>query len=109
MEFDNKKNGDALVVMVSGRMDAITAPEFDAQCQSWIDASETKIVVDLSGLEYISSAGLRSILSAAKKVKGAQGDLLFSGLSGMVEEVFSVSGFSAMFKLYATPEDALAG
>lgn len=109
MEFDNKKNGDALVVMVSGRMDAITAPEFDAQCQGWIDASETKIVVDLSGLEYISSAGLRSILAAAKKVKGAQGELLFSGLSGMVEEVFSVSGFSAMFKLYATPEDALAG
>lgn len=109
MDFNSSKNGDALVVLVSGRMDAITATEFDAECQSWIDAGDTKVVIDLSGLEYISSAGLRSILSAAKKIKGAQGELLFCGLSGMVEEVFSVSGFSAMFKLYATPEDALAG
>jgi len=109
MDFNNTKNGDALVVIVSGRMDAITASEFDAQCQSWIEKSETKVVIDLSGLEYISSAGLRSILSAAKKMKGAQGELLFCGLSGMVEEVFNVSGFAAMFKIYSTTEAALAG
>jgi len=109
MDFNCTKNGDALVVIVSGRMDAITATEFDTQCQSWISDGETKVVIDLSDLEYISSAGLRSILAAAKKLKGVQGELLFSGLSGMVEEVFNVSGFAAMFKIYKTPEDALAG
>lgn len=109
MNFTDTKTGDALVVNVAGRMDAITAPEFDAQCQSWIDAGETKVVVDLSDLEYISSAGLRSILAAAKRLKGSQSELLFSGLSGMVEEVFNVSGFAAMFKIYKTSEDALAG
>lgn len=109
MEFTSSENGDALIVMVAGRMDALTTKEFDTESQSWIDNGSKKVVVDLSGLEYISSAGLRSILSAAKKIKGAQGEMMFSGLTGMVEEVFSVSGFSAMFKIYATPEEALAG
>ncbi len=109
MNFTDTKKSNALVVNVTGRMDAITAPEFDAQCQNWLDAGETKVVVDLGDLEYISSAGLRSILAAAKRLKGSQGELLFSGLSGMVEEVFNVSGFAAMFKIYKTSEEALAG
>ena len=109
MNFIGTKNGDALVVNVTGRMDAITAPEFDTECQKWIDDGETRVVIDLSDLEYISSAGLRSILAAAKKLKNTQGELLFAGLSGMVEEVFNVSGFAAMFKIYKSPEDALAG
>lgn len=109
MNFTGTKMGDALVVNVTGRMDAITAPEFDTQCQSWIDAGETKVIIDLGDLEYISSAGLRSILAAAKRLKGSKGELQFARLSGMVEEVFSVSGFSAMFKIYKTTEEALAG
>jgi anti-sigma B factor antagonist len=109
MNFTNTKNGDALVVHVTGRMDAITAPEFDDQCQKWIDDGNTTVVIDLGDLEYISSAGLRSILAAAKRLKGTQGELRFSRLSGMVEEVFNVSGFAAMFKIYKTTEDALAG
>jgi len=109
MEFNSTKNGDTLVVLVSGRLDAITAAEFDAQCQIWLDKGDTRVVVDLGKLEYISSAGLRSILSAAKKLKGVQGELRFSGLTGMVEEVFNVSGFTAMFKVFPNPEAALAG
>ncbi|MBI9079449.1 MAG: STAS domain-containing protein [Pseudodesulfovibrio sp.] len=109
MEFTNTKNGNALVVKVTGRMDAITAPEFDGQCKNWIETGDTKVVVDLSELEYISSAGLRSILAAAKKLKGAKGEMLFAGLSGMVEEVFNVSGFAAMFSIYKTIDEALAG
>ena len=109
MEFNNTKNGDALIVAVTGRMDAITTTEFDAQCQTWLADGEKKVVVDLSGLEYISSAGLRSILSAAKQLKGAQSELVFCGLSGMVEEVFNVSGFAAMFTLFKSVDEALAG
>lgn len=108
MDFKCRKDGDRLVVAVSGRMDAITAPEFDAQCQEWLAAGDVNVIADLSGLEYISSAGLRSILSAAKRLKGAQGGLTFCSLSGMVEEVFVVSGFAAMFTLHPTLEDALA-
>jgi anti-anti-sigma factor len=109
MEFSSRKDGDKLVVSVSGRMDAITAQEFDAQCRQWLDAGDVNVIADLAGLEYISSAGLRSILSAAKQLKAAKGGLSFCRLSGMVEEVFVVSGFAAMFTLHPTLEDALAG
>ncbi|ADU63951.1 MAG: STAS domain-containing protein [Pseudodesulfovibrio sp.] len=108
MDFKNKKDGDKLVVSVSGRLDAITAQEFDAQCREWLATGDVNVIADLSGLEYISSAGLRSILSAAKQLKGAKGSLTFCNLSGMVEEVFVVSGFAAMFTLHPTLEDALA-
>lgn len=109
MDFTNTMNGDRLVVLVAGRLDAVTASEFDAQCATWVADGTVKVIADLSGLEYISSAGLRSILTSAKKLKGAQGELVFCGLSGMVEEVFTVSGFAAMFTMFPTVDDALAG
>ncbi|MDD3311573.1 STAS domain-containing protein [Pseudodesulfovibrio sp.] len=109
MEFSTTKKDGALVVAVEGRMDAITTTEFDAQSQTWLADGEKKVIADLSGLEYISSAGLRSILAAAKQLKGSGGQLVFCGLSGMVEEVFNVSGFAAMFTIHKTLDDALAG
>ena len=109
MEFTQEKKGDKLVVIVGGRLDAVTAAEFDAQAQTWLSDGNTHVIADLSGLEYISSAGLRSILTAAKQLKAAQGDLIFCGLAGMVEEVFTVSGFTAMFTTFPTVDDALAG
>ena len=109
MDFSTTKNGDTYVVRVAGRLDAVTAPEFDAQCQAWLADGEVNVIADLSDLEYISSAGLRSILTAAKQLKNAQGSLAFCGLSGMVEEVFQVSGFAAMFPMHATIDEALAG
>lgn len=109
MEFVTEKNGDALAIKVSGRMDAVTAPEFEQACQKQIDAGAKKVVADLSGLEYISSAGLRSILATAKKLKSVGGEIRFCGLSGMVQEVFSVSGFASMFKIHDTLSDALGG
>ena len=63
------KENNAVIVKISGRMDAVTAPEFEKILSAWIDESEKYFVVDLSSLEYISSAGLRSILIIAKKLK----------------------------------------
>jgi len=97
------------VVVVNGRLDAVTAGEFDKESDSWVSGGKLHIIADLSELEYISSAGLRSILTSAKKLKSAQGSIAFCGLNGMVEEVFSVSGFSAMFPIHQNIDDALAG
>jgi anti-anti-sigma factor len=65
-------------------------------------------VVDLGELEYISSAGIRSILLVAKKLKTLEGELGFACISGMVEKVFNIAGIYALFPMYATLEDALA-
>jgi len=107
MEFTTEKSGVFLLVMVKGRMDTLTAPEFETECVKWLEAGEVRLVADLSGLDYISSAGLRSILSTAKKCKAKGGDIAFCNLSGIVAEVFSVSGFSTLLPVLETREQAL--
>ncbi len=108
MEIIEVKEGAFLVLAVSGRMDTLTAPQFEARCQTCLEAGSTRLVVDLGGLEYISSAGLRSILAAAKKLKAAGGDLAFCSLSGIVAEVFAVSGFNKLLPVFADRAQALA-
>ena len=108
MEFSREKHGELTLVTVTGRMDAVTAPAFEEQCLSLMQSGEKSLVADLGGLEYISSAGLRSILSTAKKLKAAQGSLGFCNLQGIVLEVFTVSGFASMFPIHDSLDDALA-
>lgn len=94
------------MVAVKGRMDALTSPEFD-KAVSNADLS-IKVLLQLADLEYISSAGLRSLLLLAKKLKERGGELLCCALQKPVEEVFRISGFHSLFKVYAAEEEALA-
>lgn len=96
------------LIQVNGRMDATSAPDFEKQCVEVIEGGESTVVIDLSGLEYISSAGLRSLLASAKKAKASKCTMRVTGLSGMVEEVFQVSGLRSVFSTAATIEDAFA-
>jgi anti-sigma B factor antagonist len=93
----------------TGRMDAVSAPRFETACMELLAQGHASLVADLSDLEYISSAGLRSILSSVKKLKASGGSLAFCGLSGMVDEVFRVSGFLKLFRIHASAADALDG
>lgn len=104
----SKLMDDSVYIETSGRMDASMAPNFEAQCQKMIDKGAKYIVADLEKLEYLSSAGLRSILLISKKLKSLGGDLVFCGVHGSVEEIFSISGFSSIFEFFETPEKALA-
>lgn len=107
MEISERKEGNVLVVSVKGKMDAVTAPEFDKQFEGWTAAGESAFVVNFSGLEYISSAGLRSVLASAKQLKAGSGRLLFAGLRGPVREVFELSGFYSIFQIFDLEADAL--
>ncbi len=107
MELNGYKQDKFFIVEASGRMDAITAPQFEKCCLDWIEQGESKLIVDLKGLDYMSSAGLRSILIVGKRVKAAGGALSFSSLTPNVAHVFSISSFGAMFKLYDSLETAL--
>ncbi len=108
MECTESRSGSYYVVDVTGRLDATTASKFEQQCDKWLADDEIHIVVDLSGVEYISSAGLRSLLTSAKKTRARGGDLFFCGLTGMVADVFKMSGFEALFKVFDTREQAVS-
>lgn len=106
--IETEKKANAVVLSVKGRLDAATAPEFTAVCDGLIAAGNICLIADLAQLDYISSAGLRSILATAKKLKGLQGQITFCNLSGMVKDVFNISGFTTMFTIHATLDDAVA-
>ena len=107
MEIQTRKGKNALVVSVKGRMDAVTAPEFEKSLSDLISKGDNMFLLDFSALDYISSAGLRSILATAKKLKEKQGKIVIAGLRGPVEEVFKISGFYSIFKIFGTEEAAL--
>lgn len=107
MEVSGAKQGKAYVVTVNGRMDTTTAPEFERTVTEWMGRGESTFIVDLTGLEYISSAGLRSILMVGKKLKAQKGSLAFCSLAPMVAKVFSISNFTALFPIYDSLEAAL--
>jgi len=107
MKIHTKKEKGAMVISVKGRLDAVTSPEFENSLFDWISKGENIFLLNFTELEYISSAGLRSILATSRKLKDKQGKILFAGLHGPVEEVFNISGFYPMFKIFDSEEAAL--
>ena len=100
MEFETKEENGWTVVSIGGRMDAITTPEVEKKLDNLVGAGEKRLVVDLNGLNYISSAGLRGLLATAKKLKAGQGEIAFANLQGPVRDVFEISGFYSIFKVF---------
>ena len=107
MDITTKNEDKALIVSVSGRMDAVTATDFENALTEFISQGNSSLVIDFSDLDYISSAGLRSILGTAKKMKGMEGKLFLANLKEVVKEVFDISGFSAIIPIYDSVETAL--
>lgn len=102
--------GDAVVALApTGRLDSNTSKAFEDQLLPVVEGGPARVVVDLSGLQYVSSAGLRVFLLAAKRAKASGGRLALAGMSDQIREVFDISGFSAIFAIYRTREEAVAG
>ena len=109
MQIQLSKTPDATVMALKGRMDAVTSQGFDQAFDELVSEKTARIVLDFNGLEYISSAGLRSVLAAGKKAKAARSNMALCGLSGMVKEVFEISGFAVMLPLFKSTEAAIKG
>lgn len=96
----------AVVLKVAGRIDAQTTEQFESACQRLIQDGVTRVVVDLAELQYISSAGLGSILRFAKTLQGKGGVVLLCGLKGLVKQVFELTNLISVFRVYETVEAA---
>lgn len=92
MEINSDRNGEKLTIAIEGRLDTNTAPELDNAIKN--DIADIKdLTLDLSGLEYVSSAGLRVIL-ATQKIMNSQGKMVVTNVQDMVMEVFEATGFT---------------
>ena len=91
MTIEKITAGKELNIMVKGRLDTITAPELEKEIKENITGVE-KLVLDLKELDYISSAGLRVILSA-QKIMNKQGEMIVKNVNETVNEIFEITGF----------------
>ena len=91
MTIEKKINGDAVTLIVSGRLDTQTAPELEKELDAALPGLK-ELAFDMSGLEYVSSAGLRVILKA-QKAMNAQGSMKLTGVNDSIMEVFDITGF----------------
>ncbi|MBL8331480.1 MAG: STAS domain-containing protein [Rubrivivax sp.] len=110
MSFESFASGDVQVIRLAGRLDSAQSPALERALRELLDGGTAKLLLDLGGLDYISSAGLRVVLVAGKSLRGRQppGRLALCGVRGMVREVFEMSGFLALFPVADTQDAALA-
>ena len=97
MTIEKKQEGKVLTVALQGRLDTTTAPDLEAELKNAYDTAD-QLKLDFAGLEYISSAGLRVLLSA-HKVMSNKGGMTISHVNEIVQEVFDVTGFSDILNI----------
>lgn len=95
MQITKQQNGDSLIIVPAGRLDTTTAPQLESEV---IAANVVNVVLDMTDVEYVSSAGLRVILSLHKKMK-SRGKLVVKNINDTVIEVFNVTGFSNILNI----------
>lgn len=96
------------LVEVSGRVDSMNASQLGDALASEVENGNTQLVLDLSKVDYMSSAGLRELVASLKKVKRASGDLRIAQPSERVREVLEMAGLDTIFHIYPTQLDAIS-
>ncbi len=99
LEIREETADGVLVLAPVGRIDAVTSNELEARLLALVAARGVRLVVDLQGVEYISSAGLRVFLRVAKRLKEQSGRLALCALGPAVRQVFELAGFLALFEV----------
>jgi anti-anti-sigma factor len=107
MDIHEQRQGNVIVLRLAGRLDSLSCREFEGRLLSALHESGA-VVVDCATMEYISSAGLRVLLAAAKQARTTNGRLVLAALRDNPREVFDISGFSAIFAIHPTIEAAIA-
>ena len=110
MKLEARTYADIAVIAVAGRLDHDNCEHFRAGIKPYLDqgGSGQRIVLDLAGLDYVSSAGLRCFMLAAKQVRGQGGKIVLAALRPVVAEIFQISRFDMVFELHPSVGAALA-
>jgi anti-sigma B factor antagonist len=104
MEITNKEFKHCDMLMLKGRIDSATAPQFSQALDAITESGRFKIVVDMSGLEYMSSAGFRALLASQRTCKRYnRGEVVLAGVPSRIQEALELAGFTELFKTFNDP------
>ena len=107
MEITEKNTEKCMIMVIQGRLDTITSTVFEKRITELMDQQFTRILVNCSQMDYISSSGLRILLLALKRIAIAGGKFVICGLQENIREIFAISGFNTIFEIYPGEEEAL--
>lgn len=109
MQIGEARENGVTVLSPAGRIDTTTAGALESRLATVLTAAAPQLVVDLSAVDYISSAGLRVLLVAARRVQASGGRLALCALGQPVRQVFQLAGFLPLFTIEETRDAAVAG
>ena len=107
VSIKEEAKGDILVLRISGRLDAVSSPTAERKVFDYINKGQQKLLIDFSGVDYLSSAGMRMLLSVSKKLKTLAGKLVLCSVTLNVMDVLKMSGFDHVLEIAMTEEDGL--
>jgi anti-sigma B factor antagonist len=109
MEIIQTVEDEVVVVALQGRLDTNTSVSLEDELLNLTREANHKVVINLDELDFISSSGLRVLLTAGKQSKRVSGRIVLCGFKDHVKQVFDVAGFTMLFTIYPTQEEALRG
>tara|TARA_B100000989_G_C19361786_1_gene393597 strand:- start:128 stop:472 length:345 start_codon:yes stop_codon:yes gene_type:complete len=109
IKFQIEESGDVKIFRIDGRLDATSAPKLENALEQACSKGFLKIILDLADMEYLSSAGIRLILSLTKKLDNLNGGLRLCSISEDVMEIIKMAGFERILNIYPTENEALKG
>jgi anti-sigma B factor antagonist len=109
MRFEEKIVNDAYIISIIGKMDTVDSKEVEAKLETAIDEKREKIIINLEGVQYISSVGLRVLLAALRKQENnhGKGSFYITSISSFVQNVFRITGLEKIFSIYPTEKEAV--
>ena len=107
MEIVYKEQDDILIVSINGSLDATSSGLAEKELDILLKKSKYRFLFDLSGMEYLSSTGLRVLLDLTKKVKQMDGKIVLCSLAPFIREIFEVSGFTSFIPIHESVEEGL--
>jgi anti-sigma B factor antagonist len=109
VELSTKTENGSRIISIAGRIDTATAPSLEQAINAEIANGNRKVLLNFSGVTYISSGGLRVLLSTAKKLKGAGDHFGLCCLAPEVLKILKLAGFTSIFSIHSSEGEALAG
>jgi anti-anti-sigma factor len=107
MEIIQKEENGVVSIAIKGRLDADSSPEAETVVKEALEGDTNRLLFNLSELEYLSSAGLRVLLSAAKEMRRRDGKIVLCALNEFVKEIFEVSGFQSLIPITDSVESGI--
>jgi anti-anti-sigma factor len=107
MEVSETSDGAVTIVVVRGRLDSATAPTLGQRLSGTLTAPGRRLLIELSQLEYISSAGFRVLLLAARRAAETDGQIVLTGVSGKVRQLFDLGGFLDLFRICTSQDEGV--